>query len=273
MGKFDSVIIVSDIDGTFLGKGGRMVPENLEAIEYFKREGGSFTIATGREVDALMLSMLQPEKICNIPIIACNGAYIYDPIKKEIVLEHHLPEPEISRMVEAAREKCPELAVRIAVGSDFWTERLRQITKNTYPRSLHRFQIMKYEDMPHGVWHKAAWDGTPEELTVLRQVLEEAQGEECIIQLGESTILEIQSKYATKGTMLAELKKLTGKEDAVLYAIGDYENDYTMLQMADRRAIPSNAIDRLRELPDLIEVCHHDRGAIADLIRYIEAHL
>jgi len=49
MGKFDKVIIVSDIDGTFLGKNGRIVPENIEAIEYFKREGGSFTVATGRE--------------------------------------------------------------------------------------------------------------------------------------------------------------------------------------------------------------------------------
>ena len=38
MGKFDGIIIASDIDGTFLGKKGRMVPENLEAIEYFKKE-------------------------------------------------------------------------------------------------------------------------------------------------------------------------------------------------------------------------------------------
>ena len=31
-------LIVSDIDGTFLGKSSRMVPENLEAIEYFKKD-------------------------------------------------------------------------------------------------------------------------------------------------------------------------------------------------------------------------------------------
>ena len=32
MGLFDNIIIVSDIDGTFLGKNGRVVPENLEKI-------------------------------------------------------------------------------------------------------------------------------------------------------------------------------------------------------------------------------------------------
>ena len=48
MKKFENYIIVSDIDGTFLGKEGRMVPRNLEAIEYFKSEGGIFTFITGR---------------------------------------------------------------------------------------------------------------------------------------------------------------------------------------------------------------------------------
>ena len=40
MGLFDGVIIVSDIDGTFLGRGGRLVPENLEKIRYFQERGG-----------------------------------------------------------------------------------------------------------------------------------------------------------------------------------------------------------------------------------------
>ena len=35
MGKFENIIIVSDVDGTFLGKDSRMVPENLEAIASF----------------------------------------------------------------------------------------------------------------------------------------------------------------------------------------------------------------------------------------------
>ena len=30
--KFDSIIIVSDMDGTFLGKGARVIPENIEAV-------------------------------------------------------------------------------------------------------------------------------------------------------------------------------------------------------------------------------------------------
>ena len=40
MGKFDNVAILTDIDKTFLGDGGKMVERNVEAIEYFKSRGG-----------------------------------------------------------------------------------------------------------------------------------------------------------------------------------------------------------------------------------------
>jgi len=72
MGKFDGIIIVSDIDGTFLGRNGRLVPENLRAIEYFQKEGGSFTVATGREHFLVPPSIPDLDRICNIPMIACG---------------------------------------------------------------------------------------------------------------------------------------------------------------------------------------------------------
>jgi len=56
----------------------------------------------------------------------------------------------------------------------------------------------------------------------------------------------------------------------VIWAIGDYENDLPMLRKADRCAMPENGIDSLRSIPGIVEVCDHDRGAIAGLIRYIE---
>ena len=48
MGKFDRILIVSDLDGTFLGSGGRMVERNVEKIKFFNANGGLFTFATGR---------------------------------------------------------------------------------------------------------------------------------------------------------------------------------------------------------------------------------
>lgn len=273
MGKFDGIIIVSDIDGTFLGKFSRMVPENLEAIEYFKSEGGLFTIATGREIMNIPSVIPNISSLCNAPVIAVNGACIWDATADRILHEEYLPEPEISRIADAARLHCPEIPLRISVRGEFLTERMGEMTKKTFHNMLPHFHILPYSETPHGKWYKLGWDGTPEELLRVRGVLKQALGEDCLIQLGHETILEIQSRHATKGAMLHKLKSLTGRESAVLWAIGDYENDEIMLRMADRCAMPEDGMDKLRSIPGIIQVCGHDEGAIAGLIDYIEKNL
>ena len=48
MGKFDGMLICTDLDGTLLEKNRSISEENHNAIEYFKSEGGIFTFITGR---------------------------------------------------------------------------------------------------------------------------------------------------------------------------------------------------------------------------------
>ena len=273
MGKFENIIIVSDIDGTFLGKGSRMVPENLKAIEYFKSEGGLFTIATGREIMNIPTVVPNVSTLCNAPVIAVNGACIWDAAADRILHEEFLPEPDVSRIADAARALCPDIPMRISVRGEFRTERMRDITKKTFHNMLPWFHLMPYSEIEHGNWYKLGWDGTPEELSRVRAALTPVMGDHCLLQLGHQTILEVQSRRATKGAMLAALKRLTGREHATLWAIGDYENDEIMLRTADRCAMPEDGMDKLKAIPGIVEVCGHDEGAIAGLIDYIEKNL
>ena len=48
MGKFDEFLICTDLDGTLFASDRTIPHENLQAIEYFKQEGGLFTFVTGR---------------------------------------------------------------------------------------------------------------------------------------------------------------------------------------------------------------------------------
>ena len=273
MGKFDNIIIVSDIDGTFLGKDSRMVPENIEAIEYFKREGGCFTIATGREVFSIPRCIPMVKELCNIPIIACNGALIYDLQKEQIVVEEFLPEPEISRIVEAVRTVCPDVSMRIACGGKQLTDKDYPILRPVCEKYAGFIEIVPYEGIPRGRWHQITWMGEPEQMEQVRKTIGDVSGCGCVCAMSGRTMFEIFSARGTKGAMLPRLKSLTGKENAVVWAIGDYENDLNMLQMADRRATPANGIDALKALSGIVEVCDHDEGAIAGLIRHIEKEL
>ena len=48
MGKFDGILLCTDLDETLLTTDKKVSKENYDAIEYFKKEGGKFTFITGR---------------------------------------------------------------------------------------------------------------------------------------------------------------------------------------------------------------------------------
>ena len=90
MGRFDGVLICTDLDGTLLKNDKTISCENIEAIEYFKREGGYFTFVTGRMpfFVSYVLDTIKP----NAPFGCVNGAGLYDGIKKEYVWTASMPD-------------------------------------------------------------------------------------------------------------------------------------------------------------------------------------
>ena len=76
MGKFDGILICTDLDGTLFADDKSVSRENREAIEYFKREGGRFTFITGRMpyYASRIYRLVQP----NAPFGCANGGGLYD---------------------------------------------------------------------------------------------------------------------------------------------------------------------------------------------------
>ena len=67
MGKFDGVLLCTDFDDTFCCPGQDIPPANLEAVEYFKSQGGRFTVVTGRAPHAF--ASVMPLVPVNAPVI------------------------------------------------------------------------------------------------------------------------------------------------------------------------------------------------------------
>ena len=66
MGKFDGVMIVTDLDGTLLKNDKSISQENLQAIRYFQEMGGLFSCVTGRVPHGAkaVVDILQPNAPC-----------------------------------------------------------------------------------------------------------------------------------------------------------------------------------------------------------------
>lgn len=74
--------------------------------------------------------------------------------------------------------------------------------------------------------------------------------------------------------MIPELRRICQSPEhpgpLKVYAVGDYDNDISMIKAADVGVCPSNALDEVKKVADLC-LCSNEEGVIADLIEHIEA--
>ena len=110
MGKFDGILICSDLDGTLLRNDKSISEENSAAIEYFKREGGYFTFITGRMyfTASSLYEMVKP----NAPVGCINGGGIYDFEKGEYLWSITLP-PDANELVDAVYQAVPSAGIQM----------------------------------------------------------------------------------------------------------------------------------------------------------------
>ena len=78
-GKFSDYLLVSDMDATLLDDNHTISEENRQAIDYFIKNGGRFTVATGRMVEAVRAYM--PNLHINAPASSVIISSVTTPSK------------------------------------------------------------------------------------------------------------------------------------------------------------------------------------------------
>ena len=73
---FKDILLTVDFDRTLTGPDSKIPPRNIEAIEYFMANGGSFTINTGRST-ATFWKYLDKLPV-NAPYLLYNGSATYE---------------------------------------------------------------------------------------------------------------------------------------------------------------------------------------------------
>lgn len=271
---FDGVIIVSDLDGTYIDDNSKQVLSNTRKIEYFKQNGGSFTFATGRALSALTIAIPDLKEICNFPAILCNGSYIYDIEKDEKISEIFLNKQKAYKLIKTIIEKFPDIGCRITI-DDYQvcptTCSLLEAEKEKYKSLVYKHSTL--DEIYNLNWSKCVFVGQNEQLQKLQRFAMEKDDPDFTFCFSSSYLYEILAKGATKGDRLKDLKKCSNSQNPIIFAIGDQENDIAMLEKADFAACPSNAIECVKQIPGIIKVCSNNQGAICGLIEDIENNI
>lgn len=266
MGKFDGILICTDLDGTLLKKDKSVSKENIEAIEYFKNEGGLFTFITGRMpyTSSKIYEIVKP----NAPIGCINGGGVFDFEKDEYLWMETLPD-DAYELVEYIEKEIPEIGVQVNTSRTIYFTRdnpamvrFRELTGAPYITS-------EYKDIKYPV-AKMIFAHLEDEiiLKVAELLANHPKGEMFDFIRSERTLYEILPKGISKSVALLKLAEILNINKTV--AVGDYNNDVTMIKAASVGVAVDNACPEAKAVADYITV-NHEEHAIAKIIQDIDA--
>lgn len=273
MKNFDKIIIVTDLDGTFLDDRERLVAKNLEVIEYFKANGGHFTVATGRAPLHAAGAVRDIEKLINMPAITCNGACVYDFSRGEAVATHEVAYADVISVIDLVRREFPTAGIRASSPEYCFVSTPDDIKKPLLAGDLKRYEGYSNFIAPTDEWsdlkiYKVVVRIDADLIKSAGERIKEVFGDTFSPSQSWPTIIDLQPKGVNKGKSLVEYVHRFMGEDYTVYACGDYLNDIELLQAADVAVCPSNAHPDIKAISNLC-LCSNNDGLIADLIERI----
>lgn len=255
MGKFDGILICSDIDGTIFKDSFIEEPfiSNAKAVKYFTENGGRFTFITGRYKFFLRDMPLYP--LINAPAGIFNGAAVYDYGADKLLYARHI-EHTCEELADAAKDFRGHL-IRITYPLDT-EENTVQFISGALPAQLYGKKPLKCIYV---------FDSEQSALEFKKELLNNSRFNDCYISRSWNVSVELTSALATKGHAAKYIKEFTGAQ--TLVTIGDYENDIPMLKLADIGAAVGSAPDSVKSSADIIVKPCCD-GAVFDLIELLD---
>ena len=271
MGLFDNCILASDIDNTLVADG-YINPKNIEKIDFFMKEGGIFSLATGRGAGAISMALNALNKVS--PCIVANGCLIYDYENKKSLSEAYIPKEDY-RIAQMACNCGLNVGCEVHIGVDAYTLRRTSEVDDHQRYEDFTAEDKTFEELCEHNWNKVIFMfDSFEDREKLEHILEK---ESCNVDFVETTVeldgrsrpyYEIVPKGISKATSLKKLAEILKIEKGKIFAIGDYYNDVPMLKAADISAVPIASPDDIKSIADYITVPCKE-GAVADFIDYL----
>lgn len=265
MGKFNGILLASDYDDTLIGEELAICRRNLDALNYFMAEGGTFSVATGRAYSAFVNHWRNVPM--NGPTVLSNGSSIYDFPREKWLLQTYLCPETRGRLLELAAA-FPSLGLEAYHGEEIYAYNPNLVTETHIARVGAAYTVCPIQEMPDP-WNKVIFE---EDTPVLRQVqryILERWKEDYEIIFSNPYLLECTAKGSHKGSMVGKVAGLLGIDRRRVYCVGDNENDIPMLEISAIPFAPANCAKVVRDWGARI-VSSCDQGCVADIVEILD---
>ena len=265
MGIFDGVLLVSDFDDTLVNRSKQVPKRTQSALDHFVKEGGRFTLASGRGLESVRLQV--PGLPIGAPVIVANGTQIYDLSAEKLLFEAAFPETAGADFA-AVLAAFPTSAVEIFGDGQLYAVRPNEVTKLHLEITGQHARTAELEEIPMP-WVYAKFEDDHERLEAMQRWMKVQFGDRYGVFFSHPMLLEITPGGCNKGTGVLKLAELLGIQREHIYCAGDNENDLAMLEAAAVGFTPAGSSQAALSTADVI-VCDCDQGAIADVVEYLQ---
>jgi len=238
-------LVAIDMDGTLLDPAHRLSPRVKQAIARAREQGVRIVLTSGRPVSGLApfldeLGINGTEDYC----IACNGGLVTRVATGEAIVEYPLDFDDFLFVEQVAREM--GVHFQALDGERLYTPN-QDISIYTVADSHLSRVPLSYRSVaemdPAMSFIKLMMVDEPEVLDAVIPRLPAALTERFAVLKSAAFFLEVFDRRAGKGPSLQKLAEHLGIDSSRVMAIGDQENDLTMLQFAGTSVAMGNAVD------------------------------
>ena len=250
-------IVASDLDGTLLNKEQTVSAENLCAISQMKRLGIEFVPTTGRGMNEVDLSLINSPDIRYI--ITSNGAAVFDTKLGKNILTRYIPRDIVRLVLEAIRPY--NVFVVVHEGGKTYFDKSKytpEFLNICGVGEYYGYIIGKYAEAVENFESFLLSSGEVELICLFfeldegnrssKQIFEDC-GKLCVASPNKN-YLEVYSYDAGKGKVLTAFAEKLGVDIEDVIAVGDSDNDFTMIEQAGLGLAVANACDALKEIAD-----------------------
>ena len=267
---FSDVLLTVDYDRTMTGPDSKIPQRNLDAVDFFMKNGGTFTINTGRSVSSFKKHLGKVP--VNAPILMYNGSARWDKGK---LTDLKLLDFDLWDTVKILRSIFPIMNLEIQGVDLHYLIDPEPAYVAFYDALKWGYQISQPGD-DLGPFMKFALAGSPRKKSVAtlydtdaaedalfdaaQEKILELWGEKVEVYRAAPRIIDVHAKGVSKIAAARQLQQELGKK--ILVCAGDAENDIPMLEGADYAFCPADGMVADR-FPN---VCNCADGAIAEVI-------
>lgn len=269
---YTGLALLTDLDGTLLMPDKTLSPTDAAAIADFRTQGGCFSMATGRGIQATQpyIDLLHPD----FPAVMYNGAMIYDTQAKQIAAASYLPK-EARALLEELAAAFPNVGAEVLRPDGVFVFQDGEYERQHLEITHIPFIMKTLDEVPPETCFKALFAGAPEEISRMIDYVQQERFAAVSFTRSHRWFLEILPHTTNKGTALQAIRAML-PAGTVIGAAGDFDNDIAMLLAADCCGCPADAqpavIEAVRSRGGFVSEQTCENGFFADWIAYFTAH-